>query len=230
MPNSFSELRGDVPLAVYIDLKSPYAYLAIDPTRDMARSLGVAIDWRPFTLDIPSYLGSAKLDKKGKVAKSARTTQQWSGVKYAYMDARRYANLTGKTVRGTVKIWDSSLAGIAMLWAKEQGAEAFDRFLDEIYPPFWRRELDIENVAVLENLLAQAGLSTGGFEDYALGWGRKEHDEINTNAFDAGVFGVPTYLVGDELWFGREHLPRVAWILAGEEGIAPGVANRSFAR
>jgi len=90
--------------------------------------------------------------------------------------------------------------------------------------------LDIENVAVLESLLVQAGLSTGGFADYALGRGRKEHDEINTNAFDAGVFGVPTYLVGDELWFGREHLPRVAWILAGEEGIAPGVANRSFAR
>jgi 2-hydroxychromene-2-carboxylate isomerase len=230
MPNEFSKLRGNVPLAVYIDLKSPYAYLAIDPTRAMARALGVAIDWRPFTLDIPSYLGSAKLDKKGKVEKSARSSQQWSGVKYAYMDARRYANLTGKTVRGTVKIWDSSLAGIAMLWAKEKGAEAFDRFLDEIYPPFWRRELDIEDVAVLEKVLVDAGVETDGFADYALGRGRDEHDEINTTAFDAGVFGVPTYLVGDELWFGREHLPRVAWVLAGAEGASPPVANRSFTR
>jgi 2-hydroxychromene-2-carboxylate isomerase len=229
-PNAFSNLRGDVPLAVYIDIKSPYAYLAIDPTRAMARSLGVTIDWRPFTLDIPSYLGSAKLDKKGKVAKSARSPEQWSGVKYAYMDARRYANLTGRTVRGTVKIWDSSLAGIAMLWAKEQGADAFDRFLDEIYPPFWRRELDIEDAAVLERVLADAGLETDGFTDYVVGRGRHRHDETNAKAFEAGVFGVPTYLVGDELWFGREHLPRVAWILAGEEGAAPRVANRSFAR
>jgi len=230
MPNAFSELRGDVPLAVYIDLKSPYAYLAIDPTRAMARSLGVVVDWRPFTLDIPSYLGSAKLDEKGKVARSKRTRQQWSGVKYAYMDARRYANLKGKTVRGTVKIWDSSLAGIAMLWAKEQGADAFDRFLDEIYPPFWRRELDIEDVAVLEGVLATADVATEGFADYAVGRGRERHDETNAKAFDAGVFGVPTFLVGDELWFGREHLPRVAWTLAGKEGDAPLVANRSFAR
>ncbi len=229
MPNAFSELRGDVPLAVYIDLKSPYAYLAIDPTRAMARSLGVAIDWRPFTLDIPSYLGSAKLNAKGDVAKSARTPQQWSGVKYAYMDARRYANLTGKTVRGTVKIWDSSLAAIAMSWAKEQGADAFDRFLDEIYPPFWRRELDIEDAAVLENVLVKAGLETDGFADYVAGRGRARHDRANAEAFDAGVFGVPTYLVGDELWFGREHLPRVAWILAFDAGDAPSVANRSFA-
>ena len=152
MTGGFSKLRGDVPLAVYIDLKSPYAYLAIDPTREMAAAAGVPIDWRPFTLDIPSYLGSARLDKKGKVASANRTTQQWSGVKYAYRDARRYANLSGKTVRGTEKIWDSSLAGIAMLWAKRQGGDCFDRFIDDAYPRFWRRDLDIEDLAVLDNL------------------------------------------------------------------------------
>ena len=225
----FAELRGDAELAVYIDLKSPYAYIAIDPTRDMAASLGVRIDWRPFTLDIPSYLGSAKLDKKGKVAESQRTPQQWSGVKYAYRDARRYANLTGKTVRGTIKIWDSSLAGIAMLWAKRQGDRLFDRFLDTAYPPFWRRELDIDDVAVLEATLAEAGAEIDGFREWAAGPGRAEHDRINEAAFDAGVFGVPTFLVADEMWFGREHLPRVAWLLAGQRGAPPEVANRTFA-
>jgi len=228
MPNTFEQLRGDSPLAVYIDLKSPYAYLAVDPTRAMAAAAGVPIDWRPFTLDIPSYLGSAKLDKKGKVAKANRSAQQWSGVKYAYYDARRYANLTRKTVRGTIKIWDSSLAGIAMLWAKEQGNEAFDRFIDFVYPPFWRRELDIEEVDVLEQMLNQAGLESRGFEEYASGRGRKLHDETNEAAFAAGVFGVPTYLVADELWFGREHLPRVSWLLGGRSGAAPAVANVSF--
>jgi 2-hydroxychromene-2-carboxylate isomerase len=225
----FARLRGDVPLAVYIDLKSPYAYLAIDPTRDMARSVGVPIDWRPFTLDIPSYLGSAKLDEKGKVATSERSPQQWTGVKYAYMDARRYANLTGKTVRGTVKIWDSSLAGIAMLWAKQQGPERFDRFLDEVYPRFWRRELDIEQVPVLEGVLRDSGAEVDGFRAFAEGPGRVLHDETNAVAFDAGVFGVPSYLVEDERWFGREHLPRVAWLVGGRRGPAPDVANRSFA-
>ena len=222
-------LRGEHPLAVYIDLKSPYAYLAIEPTRDMARKHGVAIDWRPFTLDIPSYLGSAKLDAKGKVEKSKRSPTQWKGVKYAYMDARRYANLTGKTVRGTIKIWDSSLAGIAMLFAKAQGPEAFDRFIDTLYPPFWNRELDIETLEVREGVLQQAGLETNGFEAYASGEGRALHDEINERAFDAGIFGVPTYLVDDEAWFGREHLPRISWLLGGRQGQAPLMMNRSFA-
>jgi 2-hydroxychromene-2-carboxylate isomerase len=225
---SFSALRGDADLAVYIDLKSPYAYIAIDPTRAMAVSVGVEIDWRPFTLDIPSYLGSARLDKQGKVASASRTPQQWTGVKYAYRDARRYANLTAKTVRGTVKIWDSSFAGIAMLWAKRQGTHAFDRFVDHLYPPFWRRELDIEDVGVLGAVLRESGLETEGFEAFVNGPGRVEHDELNRAAFDAGVFGVPTYLVGEEMWFGREHLPRVAWLLAGSRGPAPDVANQAF--
>ncbi len=231
MPDAFERLRGDIPLAVYIDLKSPYAYLAIEPTRAMASSLGVEIDWRPFTLDIPSYLGSAKLDKGGKkVEKAERSAEQWSGVKYAYYDARRYANLTGKAVRGTIKIWDSSLAGIAMLWAKRQGPERFDQFIDTAYPPFWRRELDIEKVPVLEEVLVESGADVDGFGAFVEGEGRRWHDEINEAAFAAGVFGVPTYLVADELWFGREHLPRVAWLLGGGEGVPPAVANVGFGR
>ena len=229
MASEFARLRGAHPLAVYIDLKSPYAYLAIDPTRAMAGELGVPIDWRPFTLDIPSYLGSAKLSKGGRrVEKAERTAAQWSGVKYAYMDARRYANLTGKTVRGTVKIWDSSLAGIAMLWAKRHGVAALDRLLDAAYPVFWRRELDIEDIAALERVLSEADVPVEGFRDFAHGEGRAEHDALDSAAFDAGVYGVPSYLVGDEAWFGREHLPRVSWLLAGRPGPAPDVANRRF--
>ena len=224
----FSALRGDATLAVYIDMKSPYAFIAIEPTRAMAASLGIAIDWRPFTLDIPSYLGSARLDERGRVASSNRTPQQWTGVKYADRDARRYASLRDKTLRGTEKIWDSSLAGIAMLWAKQQGAELFDRFVDEAYARFWRRDLDIEDLGVLAAALQQVGAEVDGFRAFASGPGRAAHDQLNQTAFDAGVFGVPTYLVGDEMWFGREHLPRVAWLLGGGEGSAPDVANRAF--
>jgi 2-hydroxychromene-2-carboxylate isomerase len=228
-PPEFARLRGASRLAVYIDLKSPYAFIAIQPTRDMARAMGVEIDWRPFTLDIPSYLGSAKLAKNGKkVESSSRTPEQWTGVRYAYRDARRYAQLTNKTLRGTVKIWDSSLAGMAMLWAKERGG--FDRFIDVAYPAFWKRELDVEDWSVLERTLAEADVEVAGFRGWALGPGRELNDRINEEACDAGIYGVPTYLVEDEMWFGREHLPRIAWVLGGRIGPAPDVANRSFAQ
>jgi hypothetical protein len=39
---------SDSPLIVHIDFKSPYAFLAIEPTRQMLKSLGVvAAIWAP---------------------------------------------------------------------------------------------------------------------------------------------------------------------------------------
>ena len=114
----------------------------------MLSKLNVIADWRPFVLDIPSYLGSAKLDKGAKkVAKQNRTEEQWSGVKYAYFDCRRYANLSGMTIRGTVKIWNTDLPSIGMLWVKQfsdlaeqcEAGSLLERYIDFIYDPFWKR-------------------------------------------------------------------------------------------
>ena len=219
--NVFEKLRGASPLVVYVDLKSPYAFIAIEPTRAVARAAGVPVEWRPFTLDIPSYLGSARLDGAGRVVENRRSASQWSGVKYAYRDARRYARLGGKVLRGTEKIWDSSLAGIGLLWAQQQSAAIVDRYLDDSYRKFWQRALDIEDPQVVTAQLEVAGADVEGFAEFATGAGRALHDRMNAEAFAAGIFGVPSYLVADEFWFGREHLPRVAWLLQGRVGPAP---------
>jgi len=222
--NRFERLRGGAPLVVYLDFKSPYAFVAIEPTRAVARAAGVAVDWRPFTLDIPSYLGSARLDRAGRVVENRRSAAQWSGVRYAYRDARRYAELQGRVLRGTEKIWDSALAGIGLLWAKRHSAAVVDHYLDDCYTRFWQRALDIESLDVISACLAAAGADVAGFTAFAAGPGRAEHDRINEAAFAAGIFGVPSYLVADEFWFGREHLPRVAWLLGGRSGTAPDIA------
>ncbi len=212
------------PLTVYIDFKSPYAFLAIEPTRHLAAELGIDVDWRPFVLDIPSYLGSARLDSAGKVASQSRSDNQWSKVKYAYYDCRRYANLRGLTLRGTEKIWDTSLAAIGMLWAKARGDAILQRYIDGIYQPFWRRELDVEDIAVIERVLEDAGADTSGLSGFVDGAGAAENDLLQSRAFDAGIFGVPTYVVDGELFFGREHLPRIRWLLSGRRGPAPDIA------
>jgi 2-hydroxychromene-2-carboxylate isomerase len=228
MTAAFDPLRSDHPLILYIDFKSPYAYLAKDPAYALEDDLGIEIDWRPLTLDIPSYLGSARLDARGKVAESNRTPQQWSGVKYAYRDARRYASLRGLTIRGTTKIWDSSLAGIGMQWAKLQGRKILRSYIDRVYDPFWKRELDIEDPAVIERVLAEAGADLEGFAAYHTGAGRADNDRIQAQIFEAGVFGVPSFIVDGELFFGREHLPRIRWLLTGRVGPAPDIAYRNF--
>ena len=105
-------------LIVYLDFKSPYAYLAKDPSWQLEADFDIAIDWRPLTLNIPSYLGSAKVNDAGHVVEENRTPRQWQGVRYAYMDAKRYARLKDVKVYGPKKIWDSSLASIGLLWMR----------------------------------------------------------------------------------------------------------------
>ena len=78
-------------------------------------------------------------------------------------------------------------------------------------------------------MIAEVGGTREGLRDYAEVVGRERQAERDQAAFDAGLFGVPAYLVDDEMWFGREHLPRVAWLLGGRVGRAPDVAYRSFA-
>ena len=105
----------------YTDYKSPYAYLAKDMTYALERDFDVEVDWRPLTLDIPAYLGAAKVDKQGNIVAESRNAHQWRRVRYSYMDCRRQANELGLTIRGPRKIFDSSIAAVGMLFAQKQG-------------------------------------------------------------------------------------------------------------
>ena len=200
------EPRVPQTIAVYTDYKSPYAYLAKDLAYALEDSRDIVIDWLPYTLAIPDFLGSARVDETGSVVEQDRTPHQWRRVRYSYMDARRYANARGLVIRGTQKIWDTSLAGTALLWAKQSDRDAFRRFHDLIFERFWQRQLDIEDVAVLESVLDEAGVPTNGFEAYVTGEGRMEHDDVRAAAEEAGVFGVPMFVLDGELFWGREHL------------------------
>ena len=202
-------------IRLYSDYKSPYAYLAKDLAYDLEAETGVVLDWLPYTLDIPAYLGSAKVDGHN-VLEQNRNAHQWRRVKYSYMDCRREANRRGLIIRGTQKIWNSTLAGIGMLYAKEQDAGkpgVFRAYHDRVFERFWRRELDIEDPAVLTALLAD-GAEADGFPAFLEGEGRRRLVAIQQEAEAAGVFGVPSFLLEDgDLYWGREHLPRIREIL-----------------
>jgi 2-hydroxychromene-2-carboxylate isomerase len=209
-------------VTVYIDYKSPYAYLAKDPAYELARDFPVRLDWLPYRLDIPSFLGSARLDESGRVVEENRNPHQWRRVKYSYMDCRRQARKAGLVIRGTRKIWDSSLALIGMLCAKRQGEAVLRRYHDITFERFWKRELDIEDPAVVAGVLADAGADTSGVAAYLEGHGRAELKRICRDAEEKGVFGVPSFVLDGELFWGREHLPDIRDRLA-----APPVAKAS---
>ena len=201
-------------VTAYIDYKSPYTYLAKDLAHELERDFGVHLDWLPYVLDIPSFLGSARVDDSGSVIEEQRNPHQWRRVRYSYMDCRRQARKRGLVIRGPQKIWDSTLAAIGMLYAKRQGNGILRHYNDLTFERFWKRELEIEDPSVICAALEEAGADTAGFSAYVLEEGRQELERICRAAEANGVFGVPSFVVDGELFWGREHLPDIRARLA----------------
>ena len=179
---------------VYSDYKSPYAYLAKDPTYALEDEFGVAVEWRHFTLDILSFLGAVE----------TRSETEWRKVRYAYMDMRRWANKRGMTVRGPRRIYDSSPAAIGMQYAQDQGV--FRPYNDRVFERFWNHELEVDDVDALTAVLAEVGADEQGFAGYLQGEGRRRHDEMRLETEKLGVFGVPSFVLNGEIFWGYDRM------------------------
>jgi len=132
------------------------------------------------------------------------------------MDCRRYANTRNITVRGPQKIWNTKLISIALLWTKINNYEHTESFINYVFINFWKRELDIENIDIIIEVLKKIGINYNSFKDWANDDGEKELNLIINKAHKEGVFGVPSYIIKDELFWGREQLPMIKARLTGD--------------
>ena len=185
-------------IPVYIDFKSPYAYLAIKPVRAMALAYDLIIDWRPYNLTIAEFLGTVEL----------RNEHQWRRVRYSYMDVRRLANQRDMTILGPRKLFDSTIASIGLLYARQE--DVTDPYVDTVFEQFFRRSLDIEDADAIASVIAGCGADGDGFSDFLTGPGRTAFEALVADAERHGVFGVPSFLFENELFWGNERLGLLA--------------------
>lgn len=89
---------------IYTDYKSPFAFVANQALFELEEKEGVELEWLPYTLRIPEFMGTVE----------ERTPHFWRKVRYSYMDARRYANAQGLTIKGPRRIYDAFYASAGM--------------------------------------------------------------------------------------------------------------------
>jgi len=202
-------------LTVYFDYKSPYTFIARDLIYELEQDLGVDVDWRPYCIDISEIFGSAEVNDRGEVVVDGRNEQQWRRIRYMYMDCRRIAKTRGLTLRAPLKVFRSTTALIGALYARQRGK--LRPYHDLVFDRFWRRELDLDDTAAIADTLRQTGVDASGFRAFEQEEGRAELARMMDEARQVGVFGVPSFVVGDELYWGREHLPAIRKLLSGAE-------------
>jgi 2-hydroxychromene-2-carboxylate isomerase len=187
---------------VYTDYKSPYAFVANRALFDLERTCDVELEWLPYTLRIAEYLGSVE----------DRSPHDWRKVRYAYKDARRFANEQGLTLKGPRRIYDGTLSSAGMLFAQRGGF--FRAYHDAVFERFWSHQLDIDVLDEVSALIAGVGGDARAFEAYAKGAGPDEVAAITAEAESLGVFGVPSMLLDGELFWGGDRIDVLARRLA----------------
>ncbi|MGE0577001.1 2-hydroxychromene-2-carboxylate isomerase [Reyranella sp.] len=189
---------------LWIDLRSPYSFLAKDPAYALEKEFGVTLRLRPFTLDIQGTYNV----RDPKVAERGLRR-----IKYLYADVRRFANQRGMIILGPKKIFDPTLIHLAWMYADAAGKGR--ALIDAAYPRFFKRELDYEDRAAVEALLAEIGVDVAGFDAFVKGPGPVAIGVHQAEADKQGIFAVPTFVVDGELFWGQDRIDFVRAKLAG---------------
>ena len=171
----------------YIDLKSPYSFVAAHRGLALSRAGKAAFDWLPYTLDIGGRAGGPGWRNR---------------VRYLYRDVRRFANPLGLTIRGPKRIYESTVAQVGLLYAKQAGLH--ETYIESAYGAFFRREFEPDDVGATQALLEKCGCDPSGFPEFLNGAGAAALADIQTRAEEAGVFGVPSLIVEGELYWGQD--------------------------
>lgn len=195
--------RNTAVVDAFFDLRSPYSYLVLGPARALAEHSGASFDWWPYITDFHSAYG-------GEVEQ--RSSRDTAKLKYLYMDCRRLAKRQGLTIRATTKLWDASLASQAVLFAKSRNR--LWEFCDPLLAAFWRREFDLESPSQLEAALTSAGLDVGDWHNYLAVGAQHDLETALARAEQLGVFGAPTFVYREELFWGGDRLELLADCLA----------------
>lgn len=190
-------MNSDVEIKFYFAYTSPFTYLAWAPARELERTHRVKLRFIPYGVNIRKTYGN--LDDP---------TVERRKVRYLYLDARRIAKERGLIIYPPKKIFSCRLA-----FYGGQFAATHDRFLpysDRVFERFWKHELEVENAAAIDDVLKEVGLDPIEFHRYVETDARADLARCFEEAARDQVFGVPTFVVDGEPFWGED---RIDWLI-----------------
>jgi 2-hydroxychromene-2-carboxylate isomerase len=175
---------------VFFDYASPWSYLA---TELISKKLpGVPIVWRPV------YLRGFEPFMSGL---------PYGPLKLAYLmrDLQRVAAHEGVTVNMPHSFPIDGLQSLrAALLAQDAGPEAFERYHRAMFHATWRDGKDTTKKDVVLAILGEAMGAPVSPEALATSAVKGRLRDATSHAIDRGIFGAPTFAVGDEIFWGLD--------------------------
>jgi 2-hydroxychromene-2-carboxylate isomerase len=185
---------------------SPFTYLAGLRLEEIAALHGATVAYRPVQLlRIFAEVGTPELKDRHP-----------SKRRYREQDIARVARMNGMPVNLQPRHWPTNPvpASAAIIAAQQAGGGDLAALVHGFLRAVWAEDRDIAEDAVVQELLAGAGFDPGVAGRGLLS--AVETLERNTDeAIRRGVFGSPSYVVGEEVFWGQDRLPHLGAHLAG---------------
>lgn len=185
------------PLEVWFEFASTYSYPAVMRVADVATARGVAVQWRPFLLG-PVFAAQGLTDSPFNL----------NPVKGAYMwrDLERICAAQGLPFQRPSRFPRGSLLATRIAFSHAEAPWAGD-FIRAVFRANFGEDAAIDRADVISAILTERG------QDAETVLARAAVPEVKTGlraqtdlAPSHGIFGAPSFRVGDELFWGNDRL------------------------
>lgn len=189
----------------YFDPVSPYAWLATEQL-DRITEAGGRIVCHPVLfaalLNAHSTKGPAEVPAKRS---------------YVMRDVMRQAARLGLSFRGPPTHPFNPLPALRAIYSVKEDSQRL-LLTRELLSAVWSKGLDVANPDALRAILVRSGIDADAVQAALETTETKRRlRDATQEAIDAGVFGVPTFRLRNELFWGADRIDAVIWALQGGE-------------
>ena len=190
----------------YLATISPFSYLMGTRPAEVAAKHGAEIVYRPF--DIMGLFGRTG----GTPPKDRHPSRQ----AYRLQDLRRTGAKLGMAINPKPAHWPTNPApsSYAIIAAQETGADV-SGLVHALTRACWAEERDIAQDDVIRDCLVAEGFDAG-LADSGLMAGADAYASNTEAAVQAGVFGAPSFVTGEEVFWGQDKIEDLDLHLAGK--------------
>lgn len=197
----------------YFDFISPFSYLAYQ------RLPGLAARFRCRVVCRVINLAEAKLlaDNTGPTSRSQPLKRR-----YNQKDKERWARRYGVPIENPTS-YDPNRLNKGTFFAEDHGPT--DAYISYAWRKVWGEGGDMAGEALLRDVARNCGWDADAFVQFTQSAEAEDrYKRATLAAHEKGVFGVPTMMIGGEMWWGNDRLDFLEEFLRARAA-APAAAN-----
>jgi len=178
----------------YFDFISPYSFLAYKKFKSLDKKNKIKVNYKPILL--------GGLHKLGGIVAPAFNKRKMKNMKN---DCELVAKKNNIKFKWNDKFPINSLYLMRGYLIVDDNLKK--KFFDLCFDAYWKHNIDISNIENVKDILKNSSIDENiYFEKIQSSKVKDELKQLTNNAFEKDIFGAPTFVVNDKIFWGQDRL------------------------